>query len=245
MSWDDMDAHAAQWIGSRLKQEDAYAVRHFPKGTLALVCDGMGGHDSGDMASATAAAAFVSAFESSSLILPRRLSAALDAANAAVGRLFEQQQGFGGTTLVAAFAGERTLHWISVGDSALYLWRRGHLQRLNEDHSMRSVYACYVCAGGMTHREAQQNGHMLRSALVGGPIPMIDAPSAPYPLLPGDRILLCSDGAEEVLACRILSTELRQMLNARSGSLAGMVVEACRARQNQYADNVTVVTLDV
>ena len=109
-----MDAYIAQWIGARPKQEDAYAVRHFPTGSLAVLCDGMGGHDAGAAASRLAADAFADTFaEETELPLTTRLQEALDAANDAVGAYFRQHGGYGGTTLVAAYVGQGLLRWIN------------------------------------------------------------------------------------------------------------------------------------
>ncbi|MGN0864555.1 MAG: PP2C family protein-serine/threonine phosphatase [Akkermansia sp.] len=235
----------AQWLGRREKQEDAYAARPVAGGMLAVVCDGMGGHCYGDCASRVAATAFADAFAAQESALPERMQTALAAANAAVRSVYESQGAFGGTTLLAVFARRGVLHWISVGDSPLYLWRMGRLLRLNADHSMRAVFERYVCAGGMTLREAQRNGHMLRSALTGSRIPLVDAPRVGYPLLPGDRLILCTDGAEPLLAQGVLLPELRALLNEREGSLAAHLVEACRELNEEHADNVTVITLDV
>lgn len=241
-----MEAHVAQWLGRREKQEDAYAARPVAGGMLAVVCDGMGGHCFGDCASRAAATAFADAFAAQeSTDLTGRLQTALEAANAAVRAVYESQGAFGGTTLLAVFTRRGLLHWISVGDSPLYLWRMGRLLRLNADHSMRAVFERYVCAGGMTLREAQRNGHMLRSALTGSRIPLVDAPSVGYPLLPGDRLILCTDGTDSLLAQGVLLPELRDLLNERGGSLAAHLVEACRELNEEHADNVTVITLDV
>lgn len=242
-----MDAHAAQWIGKRPKQEDAYGVRHFPEGSLAVVCDGMGGHSRGDVASSTAVKAFIASFEETaeSASLTERLHNALLDANTAVGKLYEGTETYGGTTLLAVYAGRGALRWVSVGDSGLYLWRQGTLRRLNEDHSMRAVYEKFICPGGMTRREAQAGGHVLRSALTGEEMPLIDEHERPFPLLPGDRIVLSTDGLESVVEPGVLSSAVRRLFLQRSGSLAADLVQACVELQEPYADNVTVITLDV
>lgn len=242
-----MDAYAAQWIGARAKQEDAYGIRHFPGGSLAVVCDGMGGHTRGDEASATAVKAFMAAFEELSagqLALTECLREALRQANAAVGALFEGTDLYGGTTLLAVFAGRGVLRWISVGDSALYLWRQGTLRRLNEDHSMRAVYEKFVCPGGMTRLEAVAGGHVLRSAVTGEEIPMVDEHQRPLPLLPGDRLILSTDGLEMLVEQGYLSPEVRRILDQRGGSPAAALVQACVELHDEYADNVTVITMD-
>ncbi len=85
-----MNAHVAQWIGCRERQEDAYVLRHFPTGLLVVVCDGMGGHHMGAVASRTAADAFVDAFTCAGeeLVPAARLRHALETANDTVREAF-------------------------------------------------------------------------------------------------------------------------------------------------------------
>lgn len=240
-----MNAVISQWIGKREHQEDSYAVRHYPGGTLAIVCDGMGGHQLGDLASQTAVQAFVSAFEQATEgPISHRMKTALDAANDAVACAFRKAGAFGGTTLTAAYVGGGVLWWISVGDSPLYLWRQHRLVRLNADHSLRAVYMQYVQAGSLTFEDAMQRGHSLRSAVTGDRMSMVDAPSTPYPLLPGDRIMLTSDGTDDLLYTPVLSEAAKQVLETRGGNLSADIVAACQALQAPFADNVTVVALD-
>lgn len=243
-----MDAHAAQWIGKRLKQEDAYGVRHFPDGSLVVICDGMGGHSRGDAAAKAAVESYISSFVDShehSMPLSDSLRLSLQRANDAVGRLFAEGDCYGGTTLLAVFVGHGAARWVSVGDSALYLWRQGVLRRLNEDHSMRAVYEKFIYPGGMTRREAKAGGHVLRSAVTGEELELVDVHEHPFPLLPGDRLILCSDGLENLLDPDVLPMAVRRLLSHRGGSLAASLVEACAGLNDPTADNATVVTLDV
>jgi len=243
-----MNATAAQWIGCREHQEDAYNVKHFPEGTLAIVCDGMGGHCCGDLAAAAAVAAFTKAFTASVSCrkeVPARLHSALTAANEAVGRIFAGSSQYGGTTLTALYASGTLLWWVSVGDSPLMLWRGNHLQRLNADHSFRSVYEEYAHQGAISFTEAMSQGHMLRSALTGEEIPMVDLPHRAHILLPGDRLVLASDGVEHLFFSSLLSNDARQALSSPFTQSAAAVVEACRALGDPYADNTTVVLLEV
>lgn len=244
-----MNINVAQWIGKRGDQEDAYAHRHYPEGTLAVVCDGMGGHDCGSLAASTAANAFVEAFDTvEGDTIPARLRAALDKANDAVGELFKKRTSYGGTTLLAVYFGGGVMWWVSVGDSPLLIWRFGRLMRKNDDHSMRSIYGSYVSSGVMGLEEAMSQGHSLRSAVTGEKIPIVNNPATPEPLLPGDRIILASDGVDELLLPDLMLPEVRpetrQLLDARDGNLAAGIVEACKALELPTADNVTVLTLD-
>ncbi|MBR4107293.1 MAG: SpoIIE family protein phosphatase [Akkermansia sp.] len=239
-----MDARIAQWLGCREQQEDAYIVRHFPKGTLAIVCDGMGGHDEGMLAARKASETFAE-FVSSHIdwAVPKCLRCALDAANESIKKLFAATSRYGGTTLLAVFAGGGVLRWISVGDSPLLIWRGSRLIRLNEDHSMRAIYRRQL-GSSLAENLISRSGHMLRSAVTGEPLGLVDMPSMPYPLLPGDRIILASDGAEVVLDPAHLSVEMKRMLSNSSINLAAAIVEACRALNDAHADNTTVITID-
>ena len=242
-----MKTSIAQWIGCREKQEDSYRVKYFPDGLLIVVADGMGGHHFGDIASAEAVRAFEEAFAELATAerpVAERLMSALNVANEAVGCAFAGGAHHGGTTLVAAFIGQGVIRWVSVGDSPLLLWRGGRLLRLNADHSLRAVLMEYVSAGAMSHCEAMQRGHQLRSALCGGEMALVDAPATPQPLLPGDRIIVATDGVDDLLLTPVLADAVRELLSDRDGNLSVRMVEACRALNDPGADNVTVVSVD-
>ncbi len=239
-----MDARVAQWIGKRSSQQDAYVVKHFPHGTLAVVCDGMGGHARGGESARLASEAFVQAFAGAEPVpVHERLRFALEAANDAVGASFAAGE-YGGTTLVAAYVGGGVVWWVSVGDSPLFMWRRQRLMRLNADHSMRAIYGEFVRSGTMTQAEALRKGHMLRSAVTGESLNMVDLSMTPRPLLPGDRLIVASDGVDSLLLAPQLGEKMRELLDNRASNLAADIVAACCELDEEYADNVTVVTLD-
>lgn len=206
----------------------------------------MGGHDCGRLAAETAAHAFIDAFdEVEGATISARLRAALGIANDAVGSLFRKDGMYGGTTLLAAYVGSGVLWWVSVGDSPLFIWRFGRLMRPNADHSMRPIFGEMARSGVMGFEEAMAQGHSLRSAVTGERIPLVDSPITPLPLLPGDRILLASDGADELLLPTPISPAVRDMFNDRSNQLSAAVVEACRRLEHPCADNVTVLSMEV
>ena len=176
--------------------------------------------------------------------MAQRMRDALEKANEEVRLSFESRRVYGGTTLLAVFVGAGVVRWVSVGDTALYLWRHGRLIRLNQDHSFRDVFRSYIGAG-MTAQEALRRGHVLRSAVTGEPLDLVDAPGMPYPLLPEDRIVLASDGAENILEPEMLTSVGRNILNDREANLPAALIAACQALNDPHADNTTVISIDL
>lgn len=190
-----------QSLGRRERQEDD--LGHIDGDSLAaegnhsvvLVADGMGGHAAGEVASRAAVRGFVQAYGTRGRARDR-LQSALNRANAAIAEEVDRDGAFSGmgTTLVAAAVTEQGLHWISVGDSPLYLFRAGRLERLNEDHSMRPVIA------RLSEEDPDAASHyspnQLLSALMGGHIEKTDAPATPRPLEAGDIVVVATDGLD-------------------------------------------------
>ena len=246
---DDLIA-GAQIAGARDQQEDCFRSVPFwepdPDGCdlLMVVADGMGGHRGGAEASQLAVGAFVETFTRARGGVVRRLRAALDGANGAVGSYAAANAGYRrmGCTLVACVITEgATAHWVSVGDSPLWHVGAGgdRLERLNADHSMRPVLEKMVRHGHMTVAEAEgESAQVLRSALTGGALTLVDEGAPPIQLQVGDRILLASDGLETLPDSVVLS------LSRERGSAASIVSDllaAVEARAVPSQDNATVV----
>ena len=93
-----------------------------------------------------------------------------------------------GCTLIGAAFGPEGLDWISVGDSPLYLVRKGKIVRLNEDHSLAPEIDRMAEMGRMSEEQAKAHPrrHVLRSALIGAEIDLIDWSKAPVALEVGE-----------------------------------------------------------
>lgn len=194
---------ADQALGMRKRQEDSVKlVRLNAEAWLAIVADGMGGEAGGDIASRIAVNEFASAYRDRDDVttVPRRLSAALEAANAAIVRRIREQpelEGMG-TTLVAVTNDGGEVHYISVGDSPLWEVSRSGLRRINEDHSMRSALRRMVKDGEMTEAQAARHPHrnQLRSVLGDEDLEEVDCPAEPLGFRDGGILLLATDGIE-------------------------------------------------
>ncbi len=167
--------------------EDAYLVDDDMG--LVAVADGMGGHQAGEVASATALEALRSAVRSG-----QGIREAVEAANDAVyekSTSDERLQGMGTTLTAATLAAGGTLLLGHVGDSRAYLRRDGELRRVTSDHS---VIEELVQSGELTEAQAETDPRrsMITRAL--GLEPGVEVDLYPIELRAGDRLMLCSDG---------------------------------------------------
>ncbi|MXX06072.1 MAG: serine/threonine-protein phosphatase [Gammaproteobacteria bacterium] len=248
-----IDVAGAQIAGSRKRQEDFFAIHKDValhgevKGILALLCDGMGGHVKGDIASKLACEAFYGCFiDYIGLDLKDRLGASLVAANEAIRAAAEENpehEGMG-TTLIAVVVHKNLLHWISVGDSPLWLKRKKELRRLNADHSMAPVLDKLVEIGEITMDEAKadKGRSQLRSALTGNEFNLVDITDEPLTLALGDDIVLASDGIRSLETDEI--NRLLRKGRSRTTQQRALALLEKVSRKNQLPqDNATVVII--
>ena len=242
---------AAQITGSRDYQEDTLAAQLLAGDTgahagelLLVLADGMGGHVSGDVASRLVAEQFSEAYEKSTTNIPDALRSSLDTANEQLANSMEQSPKLGGmgTTLIGCAIREDRLYWISVGDSPLWVYRDGALQRLNADHSMVPLLNDMVKTG-LLDREAARTDvrrHLLRSAVAGKAIELTDVCEQPWQLQAGDIVILASDGVE-TLADDELVTLLENPQDLSVQALADSLMTAIEVAAHSTQDNASVI----
>jgi PPM family protein phosphatase len=232
--------------GARNYQEDSAVVRPHAGGLAVVLADGMGGHAGGAVASEVASAGFLEAFSTATGDMPTRLAHALDLANVAIAaRATGKPELRGmGCTLVGASFGTASIDWVSVGDSPLYLMRGGGIRRLNEDHSMAPEIDRLAALGRMSWDMARMDPrrHILRSALMGGEIELIDCSRAPLALLPGDVVVLASDGIHTIADADI--ARLVAAAETPDAAAEGLLA-AVGAAADPHQDNTTVVVVRV
>lgn len=251
----DLDGRlgARQIQGDRDYQEDDFGISHLHgegdegEQVLLVLADGMGGHVAGATASGLAVRRFLEAFEELSGDTAEKLRFALDAANNEIHAAVEKNPEWDGMgcTLLGVSISRTGLQWISVGDSPLWLYADGKLERLNADHSMAPVIANLVEAGHLTEEEAARDKRKsaLRSAVMGEEIELVDLKEEPLEIDPRARILLASDGVET-----LGDDEIAAILEEHSGSEAGETVAALiggvEARAKPGQDNTTVLLFE-
>ena len=151
-----------------------------------------------------------------------------------------------GATCVGLVVGEAGLDWISVGDSPLYIHRRGKLRRLNADHSLAPLLDQMVADGKMDAEKARNDTrrHYLRSAVTGEELDLIDVSERPLVLQSGDTVVLASDGL-----LTLEDDDIRRVIMAYSGdgaaALADALLRAVDTVGLPHQDNTTVIVLVV
>ncbi len=249
---------------TRVNNEDNYAVAFYdsPPGvrtpvTLAMVADGIGGHRAGEVASGIAVDIIPSAFDKADAIDYRSLftHAVADTSEAIADHTFEHPESEGlGTTCVAALVFDRSLYTVSIGDSRIYLLREGKLRQISIDHSwVQEARDKGVLSSEEARNHPRRN--VLRRYLGAGadPIPDFRLQLSPketdeqsrtnqgYRLQKGDRILLCSDGLNDMIDDAEIATALREHLDPQTAT-EELVRRALAAGGT---DNVTALVLQI
>ena len=224
----------------RQQNQDAYAMQELGDGrVVALVCDGMGGARAGNVASTMAVDIFMNTFLQADRgsDQERMQQAAAQANQEIFQRSSTDEDCVGmGTTLVAALAGDGEAVILNEGDSRAYHVNQDGIVLVTRDHSLVEDM---VARGELTRDQARTHPHknLITRALGAEPVLMADC--FRQALLPGEYLLLCSDGLSNVVTDQEILYEV----------IHGGEDEACCQRLLDVAlhrgapDNVTVVLM--
>ncbi len=232
-----------QGRGTRERQEDSFALLNASdpealaqRGLFAVVCDGMGGMEGGKEISEGAVDGFLQLFQAlnDEGDVPRQLR---EGTCALSDGLFQRFGGRSGTTAVAVRVFQNALHWISVGDSAIFLRRGEGVFQLNQEHTYLNVLYRQELEQTVICRERAEDHEDARrlTSFVGiDCLEEVDQSLRPLPLLPGDVILLCSDGISGILSPAELLEAMSLEPDAGCALLETMVREKGLPEQDNY-----------
>lgn len=217
----------------REHNEDNYAA--MPELGLWLVADGMGGHASGEVASAIVAEHITDQVREGII-----LTEAVATAHNAILNAPEQgrgQSGMGSTVVVLKITGNNyQISW--VGDSRAYLWNGFHLKRLTRDHSFVQQL---LDGGAISGKEAQEHMHrnIITQALGSTDIPRVQVDTIEGELYRDELIMLCSDG----LTAEVSDEMIEKVFKEESGEqeIVDSLIELALERDG--SDNVTVLVI--
>jgi len=210
------------------------------KGLLFVVCDGMGGHQAGEVASQMATETIQQIYYADhNPDVGARLQAAIEEANRRIYHdavNISEHKGMG-TTVTAAVIHENEVTVANVGDSRTYQIRDGQIVQISRDHTW---VAEQEKAGIITAEEARShpNRNVVTRTLGGGASVKVDV-FPPQPMRPGDVVLLCTDGLSGVVTDPEMAVIVSQSPN--SATAARKLVDLTLSRG--APDNVTAVVL--
>ncbi len=221
-----LEAAARTDIGRvRETNQDALLVRNDLG--LFVVADGMGGHAAGDLAASIAVTTLEGLYDDPEITQPRaapgspadalaRLVAAVKNANSRIQEAAAKdrsKRGMG-TTVVAALACGDTVCLAHIGDSRIYRLRDRQLEQLTDDHTVGAEWVKQGAAVELANNLTM--GRALTRAL--GTRPTVEVSARQETVLPGDVLLLCSDGVHGVVSPDELTGILLELGDLASGA---------------------------
>lgn len=242
-------------VGRRNSQQDSFGISDVKentdfeqKGVLAIVADGMGGLSDGDRMSQMVVVSMLRGFDEEKVDLQSSSSALLlklvrEANEEVTDELGEEKLGKCGSTVTAVLVKEQKLSWISVGDSRIYVYRKGKLIKLNQEHNYAAELDAMVENGELTEEEAMSNPQRgaLTSFIGMGVLEMIDQNEIPIALEKNDRILLMSDGIFGTISEKRIAELMDKPLLQACNQIELEINEINKRNQ----DNYTCVVLEV
>lgn len=218
----------------RSHNEDAFLAER----PIFLVADGMGGHERGEVASASAVQQFA-ALAGRPWVFAQDLRERATAAASVIAGLAAGRHAPGTTVAGVGLTHESGRpSWLpfNLGDSRVYLLREGELAQISVDHSRRQE----MLDAGADPATVTVGRNIITRALGAGlrGKPRVDVWL--MPAAPGDRVLICSDGLSGELTELLIAATLRA--NPDPGRAADALVRAALAAAGR--DNVTAVVVD-
>ncbi len=226
----------------RAHNEDRYIL--LPQFGVFVVADGMGGHQSGEVASRMAANAIASYFRGGhgrEVNGEEKLRSAVASANAKIFARADDSRshrGMGTTVVAASFSRDGAIHVAHAGDSRCYRLRDKTLVQLTRDHSL--VSDALLERPDLSESDlAYLPRNVITRALGIGPAVDVDVRTEPIAL--GDRYLLCSDGLHGLVS----DQEIAQILIEERVLTAACERLVARANEHGGKDNITAVLIQI
>lgn len=233
--------YACRTDTGRQREHNEDAVVVLPDLGVALLADGMGGHNAGEVASQLAVDMIQTILrQTAGVPAEARLETAAQAAHANIlekAASSPRYKGMGTTVVVTLLEKNRLTH-AHVGDSRLYRWRKGRLEQLTRDHSLQQEF---IDRGHYTPEEAASKvGRNILTRALGleGEL-RIDIGTTD--IQQKDRYLLCSDGLHEMAGDAAIAAWLGRSFDADTTCEA--LVDLANTQGGK--DNISVAIIDI
>ena len=168
------------------------------------------------------------------------LTSLVDAANTQVNQMLGPSGIYkSGSTLLAVLVRGGRFHWITVGDSRIYLFRKGQMTKLNREHNLGNELLEKVARGEMSFEKAQQTPKKgsVTSFIGMGRLKYIDKSNQSIPIEAGDRILLMTDGVFNTLSEQVMASVLVQTadVQAAASEFERLIKQKAAPKQDNYS----------
>ena len=237
-----------QGLGARKDQQDSYGMTdpalYGQQGVMAIVADGMGGLANGKAVSSALVNTFLGGFRGV-LNYDKPQDQLMDLTITANQRINQMLAGAerSGSTLLAVIVRDGRMHFLTVGDSRIYLYRSGALLQLNREHIYQEELAVKAVNRQvhMSQVTEDRQAHSLTSFVGIGNLPHMDRNYEGIRLVEGDRIMLCSDGVFGTLTQEQMEYALSaEDVKESARLMRDMIVEI----NKPYQDNNTGLILE-
>ena len=231
----DVGCHRAQNEDQVLYIKPMGKTVESKKGFLAIVADGMGGHQAGQVASRMAVELISKYYYQTKKNLPRSLESAFFHANKEIFLSAQQNSELKGmgTTCTALTLIKNNAFVSHIGDSRLYLIRENRIERITQDHTLVQEL---LNQGVISSKEAEDhpNKNIVTRAM-GTSLEVTFFNKGPIQVLPNDRFILCSDGLHDL----VKDDELKQtVLSCTPHEACKRLIQSSKARGGY--DNISV-----
>lgn len=226
--------------GSRELNEDYYVIKESGERCAVLLCDGLGGHNCGEVASKIAAETIAPEIMRLKEITYDELYRILSLVNSDLIKRQETNPELRGmrTTVVGCVVDNDLIHYFNSGDSRLYIFRNGEMRFMTKDHSVSQMS---VELGQMNFDDIRNDADRSKLIKVLGERITRDIATIyrPEQCMPGDAFLLCSDGFWEYVLEYEMEIDLSKSKTAEEW-VKFMLIRLL-LKMNGKNDNFTVI----
>ncbi|MBR5127481.1 MAG: Stp1/IreP family PP2C-type Ser/Thr phosphatase [Roseburia sp.] len=207
---------------------------------LFIVADGMGGHKAGEYASRAAVETIADSIsQSDSGLAVATIRKAIGEANKAILKeaIIDIEKEGMGTTIVAATLKDDKLLVANVGDSRLYIINQNEIRQVTVDHSYVEEM---IRSGRIARSEARNHPDRNKITRAVGVFPKVDVDFFETKVVPGDTILLCTDG----LSSMVEDDEIKRIVLGQRDIVEKTQTLIETANKNGGTDNITVMLIE-
>lgn len=229
---DNFLANGITLLAEYMKKPFSIDASAFSPMVLA-VCDGMGGEECGEYASSTVIKKLSEAELQSQKELHNAVRNCIEAANNEISSSGKRS----GSTLALAVISEKGTQCFNVGDSRIYLLKKGHFKRVTNDHTKGAERVKNGVIPAEIERQSENGNQLTRCIGIGN-----YRSAENYPMISGKyRLLICSDGLTDM----VTDAEIKKVAseNAKIDDVAEKLLQA--ALNNGGEDNITIIAADI